>query len=265
MLRKIKIDRKIYESRKTKEKVNDKFTEFLLKKYTIDEFFDLYQQLFYEIEKKGRLSHTTIVAKSTEYAGTPPNPKDQEILDLREQVKNLQFEIDSIPEEHPYLPNDMTVIQSRSEPSLRYLMQSGRRRQIKSDVVFDLLKSRAGYSKSTPNEDFSVLLNADAISGILPGPDINTQEEINIEIASVNRFNPGVDPNDPLSDIKIKFEKPDLRINPALPEMNNYNPMANIEEPTPTPEQLKLKPIMNTNFFNQSNVPLSTYRYKANS
>ena len=25
---------------------------------------------------------STIVAKSTEYAGTPPNPKDQEILDF---------------------------------------------------------------------------------------------------------------------------------------------------------------------------------------
>ena len=264
MLRKIKIDRKIYESRKTKEKINDNFTEFIIKKYTIDEFFDLYQQLFYEIEKIGRLSHTTIIAKSTEYAGAPPNPKDQEILDLRKQVKNLQYEIDSIPEEHPFLPNDLTVIQSRQEPSLRYLMQSGRRRRIMSDNVFDLLKSRTGYSKSTPNEDFSVLLNADAIAGITPGPDINTQEGISIEIAEVNRFTPGVDPNDPLS-IKIKYEKPDLRVNPALPEMNNYNPMANIEEPTPTPEQLELKPIMNTNFFNQSNVPLSNYRYKANS
>ncbi len=264
MLRKIKIDRKIYESLKTKEKINNEFTEFILKKYTIDEFFDLYQQLFYEIEKTGRLSHTTIVAKSTEYAGTPPNPKDQEILDLREQVKNIQFEIDSIPEEHPYLPNDMTVIQSRQEPSLRYLMQSGRRRRIMSDNVFDLLKARAGYSKATPNEDFSVLLNADAIAGITPGPDINTQEDINIEIATINRYNQGVDPNDPLS-VKIKLEKPDLRNNPALPEMNNYNPMINIEEPPPTKKQLELNPIMNTNSFNQSNVPLSTYRYKANS
>ena len=97
MLRKIKIDRKIYESLKTKEKINNEFTEFILKKYTIDEFFDLYQQLFYEIEKTGRLSHTTIVAKSTEYAGTPPNPKDQEILDflpfLQKQIEIIKPKI----------------------------------------------------------------------------------------------------------------------------------------------------------------------------
>ena len=40
--------------------------------------------------------------------------------------------------------------------------------------------------------------------------------------------------------------------------------MANIEEPPTPPEKLELNPIMNTNSFNQSNVPLSTYRYNSN-
>ena len=159
----------------------------------------------------------------------------------------------------------MTTIQSRQEPSLRYYIQSGRRRQIKSDEVFDLLKTRAGYSKDTPNENFSVLLNADAIAGITPGPDINSQDDLSLDIAYINRFNAGLDKKDPLNNINIKIPKPDLRVNPSLPEMDNHNPMANIEEPPATPEALNLSPIMNTNSFNQSNVPLSTYRYNSNS
>ncbi len=265
MLRKIKINKQVYEAQKTSDSVNDSFVEFAPKKYTVDEFFDLYQQLFYEIEKKGRFSHDTIVKKSTEYAGTPPNPKDQEIIDLREQVTDVQFEIDSIEEEHPFLPNDLTVIQSRNEPSLRYFMQSGRRRQIKNDAVFDLLKTRTGYPQDTPNENFCVLLNADAIAGIAPGPDINSQEDLHIDIAAINTFTPGKDASDPISNLNIQFEKPDLRVNPALPELDSsYNPMANIEEPPTPPEKLELNPIMNTNSFNQSNVPLSTYRYNSN-
>ena len=249
-------------ARQTEDALDRGFKQFTVKKYTVEEFFDLYQQLFYEVEKKGRFSHTTIVAKSTEYAGTPPNPKDLEILDLKDQIKEIKWEIDSIEEEHPFLPNNTTVLQSRNEPTLRYLMQSGRRRQIKSDEVYNLLKIRAGYSEDTPNEDFSVLLNAAAIQGILPGPDISSQEDLNLDIAYINRFTPGLNPDDPLSNINIQIQQPDLRNNPSLPETNNYNVMANIDEPPPTPEGLKLNAIMNTNSFNQHNAsPLGTYQY----
>tara|TARA_Y100000592_G_scaffold86022_1_gene138791 strand:- start:2154 stop:3146 length:993 start_codon:yes stop_codon:yes gene_type:complete len=266
ILRKIKIEKKVFEAKKTGVAIDKSFSQLLPKTYTIDEFFDLYLQLFYDIEKKGRFSHETIIKKSTEYAGTPPNPKDQEIIDLREQVRDVQFEIDSIPKEHPFLPNELTVIQSRSEPSLRYFMQAGRRRQIKSDVVFDLLKERTGYPLDTPNEDFCVLLNPDAIAGITPGPDINTQNDLTIDIATINRFTPGIDATDSIPEINLKIEQPDIRINPALPEMDSsYNPLANIEEPPPPPEALELNPIMNTNSFNASNVPLSTYRFNRNS
>ena len=274
MLRKIKIDKKIYESRKTIDSLDEEFTEFSIKKHTVEEFFDLYQQLFYEIEKEGRFSHNTIVFKSTEYADTPPNPKDQEILDLREQVVDVQYEIDSIEEEHAFLPNNMTTIQSRQEPSLRYHIQSGKRRQIKNDEVFDLLKQRAGYSKDTPNEDFSVLLNSDAIAGISPGPDINSQDDLSVDIAFINRFIPGKNTNSKLGtrsildEIKIMIEKPDLRAlnNIALPEPpSDYNPIANIEEPAPPPKALELNPIMNTNDFNKSKVPFNNYRYNSNS
>ena len=264
-LRNIDIKQTVYGSRRSKESVDRNFKQLKLKKYTVEEFFELYFQLFYEIEKKGVQSHTTIVNASTEYAGTPPNPKDLEIADLKDQIKDIQWEIDSIEEEHPFIKNN-TVIQARSEPSLRYYMQSGRRRQIKTDEVFDLLKTRAGYTKDTPNENFSVLLNVDAISGMLPGPDINSQTDLNLDIAYINRFTPGLNPNDPLANINIQPEQPNLQINPALPETNNYNIMANIEEPPIPPEGHELNPIMNTNSFNQNATnTLGTYQYDLDS
>ena len=248
----IKLNKKIFGTKGTKDKLDETFKEFTVKEYKVEEFFDLYQQLFYDINKLGRLSHTTIVAKSTEYAGTPPNPKDQTILELQERRKEIQWAIDSIEEEHPFLPNNRTVVQSRNEPSLKYYIQSGRRRKINTDEVFTLLKTRAGFPEDSPNEDFSVLLNADAIAGIMPGPDINSTTDLNLDTAYVNRFTPGVNMKDPLSNITIPKLNPDLRNNIPIPEINNYNPMVNIEEIPPTPKELELQYTMNTDAFNKS-------------
>ena len=221
-------------------------------------FFDLYQHLFYEIEKEGNLSHSTIVAKSTEYVGTPPNPKDQEILDLKEQVQDIQFEIDSIEEEHPFLPNRV-VLQVRNEPSLRYYMQSGRRRQIKNIEILKSIKQQTRTPDGTPNEDYCVLLDANAILSIMPGPDIELEADLNVNIASINRYNPGMDPNDPLADINIKISKPDLRNTTIVPEIGQYNPMANIEEAPPPPEGLIFNE-GNTNNFNEEQHSLQNWQ-----
>tara|TARA_R110001592_G_scaffold37424_4_gene124843 strand:- start:6535 stop:7335 length:801 start_codon:yes stop_codon:yes gene_type:complete len=259
---KIKLNKQIYGVKGTHDFLDKEFKELIIKKFTTTEFFDLYRDLFFDIEKEGRLSHKTIVAKSTEYAGTPPNPKDQTIIDLKERKQDIQWEIDSIEEEHPFLPNNSTVLQSRNEPSLKYLIQSGRRRQIKDDKVFDFIKERNGYTKDTPNENFAVLLNADAISGIIQGPNINKENDVGIDVAFINRYTPGVNQEDPLDNINIKIEKPDLRKGTAIPEI--YNPMVNVEEPSPLPEALDLSSVMNTNSFNQSNTPLNNYRYNSN-
>mgnify|MGYP003137334108 CR=1 FL=1 len=259
---KIKLNKQIYGVKGTHDYLDKEFKELTVKKYSITEFFDLYKDLFFDIEKEGRLSHTTIVGKSTEYAGTPPNPKDQTIIDLKERKKDIQWEIDSIEEEHPFLPNNSTVLQSRNEPSLRYLIQSGKRRQIKTNKVWDFIKERNGYTKDTPNENFAVLLNADAILGISQGPDINTEMDVSIDIANVNRFTPGVNQEDPLDNINIKIEKPDLRKGTAIPK--SYNPMINVEEPPPLPGTLDLSSVMNSNSFNQANTPLNNYRYNSN-
>ena len=143
---KIKLNKKVYGVNGTNDYLDEEFKELKIKKYTIEEFFELYLDLFFDIKKEGRLSHTTIIAKSTNYAGTPPNPKDKTIIELKERKQQLQWDIDSIEEEHPFLPNNSIVVQSRNEPSLKYHIQSGRRRQIKDEKVFNYLKIRGGFN-----------------------------------------------------------------------------------------------------------------------
>lgn len=254
----IRLNKDIFGAKGSRDYLDEEFSELKIKIYTVEEFFDLYNELFYEIEKEGSLSHSTIVAKSTEYVGTPPNPKDQEILDLKEQVVDIQFEIDSIEEEHPFLPN-RSVLQVRNNPELRYYMQSGKRRKINNIEVLKSIKQEKRTPDGTPHEDFCVLLNADAILSILPGPDIELEADLNTNIASINRYNPGADPNDPLAGINVKIEKPDLKNNTIVPEIGQYNPMANIDEPPSPPEGLIFSP-QNTNNFNENQNSLQNWQ-----
>tara|TARA_R110001592_G_scaffold196025_4_gene443740 strand:+ start:1908 stop:2732 length:825 start_codon:yes stop_codon:yes gene_type:complete len=257
-MREIKLEKKIFGTRESRDYLDEEFTELKIKNYTPSEFFELYDDLFYDIEKEGKFSHSTIVYKSTEYVGTPPNLKDQEILDFKEQVIDVQFEIDSIEEEHPFLPN-LSVLQVRNEPSLKYYMQSGRRRQIKSDNILKSIKEQTRTPDGTPDEVFCILLNADAILGILPGPDIEVESDLTTDIAMINRYNQGGSLNDPLADINVAISKPDLKNTTIVPETGMYNPMANIEEPPLPPGGLTFTS-NNTDSFNNNQLSLNEWR-----
>ena len=66
-------------------------------------------------------------------------------------------------------------------------MQSGRRREINSSAAFKLIKRRAG-KREVSNIDFATPVDMQAISGIFVGPPINNEEDLNIDILSINRF-----------------------------------------------------------------------------
>tara|TARA_R110002049_G_scaffold137585_1_gene297610 strand:- start:342 stop:920 length:579 start_codon:yes stop_codon:yes gene_type:complete len=176
----------------TKESYKDtdfnefRFTELKLKPHTIDELFNIYNESFYEIPKEGQNSHDEIILKSIEYAGNPPNPKDDEIKELREQIKDLQEEIDSIEDEHPYFKNG-SVIQARNNDQINYYMQSGKKRKINSSKAFEQIKKRAGQREKS-NKDFATPLDISAIRGIRLGPPINNEGDLNIDILTINRY-----------------------------------------------------------------------------
>ena len=168
------------------KKISFEFEEFKTKPYTINQLFDLYNELFYEIPKQGSHSHSEIIIKSTNEAGTPHNPKMDEIKELKEQVNDLQEESDSIEEEHPFFKNG-SVIQARGNDQLNYYMQSGRRRQINSSKAFKQIKYRAGQREMS-DKDFSTPLDVKAIQGIRVGPPINNEGDLDIDILTINRY-----------------------------------------------------------------------------
>ena len=184
-MKSIKLNKKIYMAGEAREELKETFTEFKIKNPTEKEFFANYDSLFYEIPIKGRLSHNTIVTKSTKYAGIPPNPKNTEIEDLLEQLRKIQRDIDSIELEHDLIPN-RTIIQNRNNPELKYYMQSGRKRKINKSSVFKLIKRQKGTTKLS-NNDFVILLDQSAIDGIIEGLPIDKEDDLNISILEINR------------------------------------------------------------------------------
>ena len=113
-LKKIQLNKKVYESNDVRDQLEETFTEFNLKKYSQKEFFEHHNSLFFEIPLNGRLSHNTIVTKSTKYAGTPENPKNEELMDLWRQLQRIQRQIDSIELHHDLIPNRI-IIQNINE------------------------------------------------------------------------------------------------------------------------------------------------------
>ena len=237
----ISLSKTVFGTNGARDFLDEEFTEFIVKKYTISEFLQEYHNLFYDIPKEGRLSHSTIVTKSTEYAGIPINPKDLTIEELKEQATDIQEEIDSIEKEHPLI-NNRSVLQVKNDVSMKYYMQSGKRRKINEMGILDAIKNQSGFANNISDDDFCISLNAEAIYSIEAGPDINTEEDINLDILFVNRFTPGVDYVDPLSGIKTPTSNPDLKTDPFISETSEYNPLMNIEDPEPTPEGILNQP-----------------------
>ena len=61
---------------------------------TVDEFFNNYDVLFFQIPQTGSNSHETLVEKSSEYLGLDLNLLVEQINFLQEQNKQLQKQID---------------------------------------------------------------------------------------------------------------------------------------------------------------------------
>ena len=194
--RNIKLNKRVYASNEAREQLEETFTEFNLKLYSEKEFFEHYNSLFFEIPLNGRLSHNTILHKSTKYAGTPENPKTREIQDLWLQLQKIQRQIDSVEKHHDLIPNRV-ILQNRDKPELKWYMQSGRKRKINKRSVVKLIKRQQGAGKLA-DSDFVVLMDQSAIDGILEGLPIDIETDLNISILEINRNALEGDASDPI-------------------------------------------------------------------
>ena len=73
--------------------VNTNSTETVTAVPTVNEFFENYDILFYEIPLTGSNSHTTLVERSSEYLGLDLNLLVEQINFLQQQNQQLQQQI----------------------------------------------------------------------------------------------------------------------------------------------------------------------------
>ena len=189
------------------------FTEFFPREYSVEEFFDIYDNLFYDLS---RFHHEIIVEESKNYIGTPLNPKDIEINQLIVQKEDLEFKINSVPQEHPIIKNG-SVLQSK-EGDDKFYVQDKKLRPITNNNVLKQIKINNGFSPSFPDSKFIIKLDPQAIFafriiGALPVESdedlLLTTGELN-EIANANNINLSeleIDPETKTSDSKGNPER----------------------------------------------------------
>ena len=95
----IKFENKVYTKNEYTKLIDTNFSELgvssiqdqIEKEPTVDEFFDLYERLFYSIPITGNNSHETLIQQSSEYINFEPN--NEEILALQNEISQLRTEL----------------------------------------------------------------------------------------------------------------------------------------------------------------------------
>jgi hypothetical protein len=98
----INFNKIVYSLKEFRDKIDLGFNELLSTTPTVNiqQFFDLYNEVFFDIPKEGENSHTTIVQTSLDYLDNYENPlqsiidaRDLEIQSLNEQLLAIQTEL----------------------------------------------------------------------------------------------------------------------------------------------------------------------------
>jgi len=108
MSEQIPIEKQVYDKLSFSKVVNTQFSQLLnnvneeTPTFTLEDFFQLYDQLFYQIPKEGDAdSHRYMLEKSADYLGVIVSQDDiqallEEITTLRQQVLDTQSTLDEI-------------------------------------------------------------------------------------------------------------------------------------------------------------------------
>ena len=105
-MERLELNKTIYGATKAHGSLDKEFKEFVPKSYTIDDLFDMYDTLFYDMIKEGKkYSHFNIIQESIRYAGKPLNPLEADIEELQNQIQNIEDDIWSIENEHYHFKN----------------------------------------------------------------------------------------------------------------------------------------------------------------
>ena len=111
-----------------------------------ENFFNLYHQLFYNIPKDGKQSHTSLIEESTDYIGGYEDPKGEKVNQLIERVVELEQVATKTQADHPLFRNG-TVVHWKGKTGI---MQEGKLRRVETSgdpSPYEQIKKTLGLKK----------------------------------------------------------------------------------------------------------------------
>ena len=116
----IKLNREIYSRKGFNQTVGIDFEEFSKKEdtFSVTQFFQLYNALFFDIPRIGVESHNTIKRRSSEFIrgfSADNDPKDDTIDNLNDKILELEQQLllaNQTDPEHPFFRNGSLVAES---------------------------------------------------------------------------------------------------------------------------------------------------------
>ena len=146
----LNIKKRVYESKKARDVLDEEFTEFTLKNRNVQEFFSVYNSKFYELLSD---THAFFIENSLSYHTTWANPRIITINGLLYQINAVKYNINSFEKNHPIIPNGLVLCtypysfdntSTLINGGYVYLVQTSKLRKIKSIDAYEEIKSRSG-------------------------------------------------------------------------------------------------------------------------
>ena len=189
----IKLSKTIYSTKSTDGLLDRSFSEFFKTKdpVNLDRFFSVYNELFYDIPKMGKKSHTSIIKQSQDYIKNYIDPRDEQITLLTERIAELEELLNTSEEEHPFFTNgtligldenvndDGTIGNGHPDDYKIYYMDNGKRRKVKGGApgeIFQALKASLGYLNTATTGDIVKIIPKVVLEGITEGSQLDIED-----------------------------------------------------------------------------------------
>ena len=202
----ISLNKKVYKNKQTTDFINTSFSELIKSNpnYTIPKFFEVYENLFYDIPKKGEKSHNSLIVQSQEYINDYNDPKEsiiEKLLeDLEKKDEELNLKQNPEPKENVFYPNgtflrthgwNAEVVEGVPQGLPIWVMQEGLKREFKSYDVYKIVKRALGFTNMTYDTDKQELLgdkdidivervHINDLNAIPTGKDITSDVDLNV-------------------------------------------------------------------------------------
>ncbi len=174
----IEISKNKYNNQQYKQVIDVSFSELKRSKepLSIVKFFKDFDDIFLDIPFEGNQSLRSIFNRVDSSLNVGPDPRDQEISNLLEQIEVLQQKIDALQssneeETHPQFANGQ-LIQDSSSPK-KFIMERGKKRQIMDGDTQKVLIQLNGGNSDTPFQEVAIQLPPSILNGIENGIPIN--------------------------------------------------------------------------------------------